>query len=142
MATSMLATPAGVSPLPLREGVRERAAFERGRGRLPRALPLPQSSDGLHVRIAPSRKGRGENRVRLRNVHGDHSSIRRVQFEVERDLAFPAVAVRQQPVLVVIELLARLGGELEVRALDDRIDRTGFLDRKSTRLNSSPVSES
>src|SRR5260221_3294881 len=29
--------------------------------------------------------------------------------------------------LVVKQLLARLGGELEVRALDDRIDRAGFL---------------
>src|SRR6202012_1347058 len=43
------------------------------------------------------------------------------------DLAFPAVAVGEQALLVVVELLAALGGELEVRALDDGIDRAGLL---------------
>src|SRR5205814_8309025 len=55
------------------------------------------------------------------------SPIRRIERDVLGDLAFPAVAVREQALLVVIELLARLGGELEVRPLDDRIDRAGFL---------------
>ncbi len=44
-----------------------------------------------------------------------------------RDLALPAVAVREQALLVVVELLARLGGEFEVRALDDGVDRAGLL---------------
>ena len=55
------------------------------------------------------------------------SSIRRVQRDVARDLALPAVAVGEQLVLVVVELLARLGRELEIRPLDDGVDRAGFL---------------
>src|SRR5262249_44770257 len=54
-------------------------------------------------------------------------AIRRVEFEVLGDLALPAVAVREQALLVIVELLARLGGELEVRPLDDRIHRAGLL---------------
>src|SRR6266545_5635197 len=55
------------------------------------------------------------------------SPIRRVERHVLGDLAFPAVAVGQQPLLVEIELLAGLGGELEVRAFDDGVDRAGLL---------------
>src|SRR6267154_2278845 len=55
------------------------------------------------------------------------SPVRRVEREVLRDLGFPAVAVGEQLVLVVEQLLARLGGEFEVGALDDRIDRAGLL---------------
>src|SRR3954454_21827311 len=56
-----------------------------------------------------------------------NSPIRRVERDVLRDLAFPAVAVREQALLVVVKLLARLGRELEIRSLDDGIDRAGFL---------------
>src|SRR6185436_1837514 len=55
------------------------------------------------------------------------SPIRSVELEVRGDLAFPAVAIREQALLVVVELLARLSGELEVRPLDDGIDRTRLL---------------
>src|SRR5216683_6222873 len=55
------------------------------------------------------------------------SPIGRVKREILGDLSFPTVAVRQQLVLVVEQLFARLGGEFEIGALDDRIDRTGFL---------------
>src|ERR1043165_3717414 len=55
------------------------------------------------------------------------SPIGRVEREVLGDLAFPAVAVREQALLVVVELLARLGGELEVRSLDDGVHRAGLL---------------
>src|SRR5512138_3341642 len=55
------------------------------------------------------------------------SPILRVELDVLGDLAFPAVAIGQQALLVVVELLARLGGELEVRALDDGIDRACLL---------------
>ena len=44
-----------------------------------------------------------------------------------RDLALPAVAVREQALLVVVEFLARLGGEFEIRPLDDGVDRAGLL---------------
>src|SRR5205807_6954173 len=43
------------------------------------------------------------------------------------DLAFPAVAVREQTLFVVIELLAGFGRELEVRAFDNGIHRTSLL---------------
>src|SRR6266851_4822553 len=55
------------------------------------------------------------------------SPVRRVEREVLGDLALPAVAVREQPLLVEIELLARFGRELEIRTFDDGVDRTGFL---------------
>ena len=55
------------------------------------------------------------------------SPVGRVERQVLGDLALPAVAVREQPLLVVVELLARLGGELEVRALDDGVHRAGLL---------------
>src|SRR5215467_5593761 len=55
------------------------------------------------------------------------SPVRRVEGHVARDLTFPAVAVCKQALLVVVELLARLGGEFEVRALHDGVHRTGFL---------------
>src|SRR5262245_2212470 len=50
-----------------------------------------------------------------------------VERDVFRDLAFPAVAVREQTLLVVIELLARLGREFEIRTFDDGINRASFL---------------
>src|SRR3977135_2595533 len=53
--------------------------------------------------------------------------VRRVELDVLGDLALPAVAVREQALLVVVELLAGLGCELEIRALDDGVDRAGFL---------------
>src|SRR5690606_5791807 len=55
------------------------------------------------------------------------SAVGRVQLQVLGDLVLPAVSVREQLVLVVEQLLAGLGGELEVRSLDDGIHRTGFL---------------
>src|SRR5712692_8420970 len=55
------------------------------------------------------------------------STVGSIEREVLRDLAFPAVAVGAQALLVVVELLARLGGELEIRAFDDGIDRAGPL---------------
>src|SRR5215831_2491396 len=55
------------------------------------------------------------------------SPVRRVERQVLGDRALPAVAVREQALLVVVELLARLGRELEVRPLDDGIDRAGLL---------------
>src|SRR5258708_27367880 len=54
-------------------------------------------------------------------------SVRRVGHEVAGELRFPAVAVLEQLVLVVEKLLASFGGELEIRALDDRVDRAGLL---------------
>src|SRR5581483_2958321 len=53
--------------------------------------------------------------------------IRRVEFEALRDRPLPAVAVRQQALLVEVQFLARLGREFEVRPLDDGVDRAGLL---------------
>src|SRR5690606_16791861 len=50
-----------------------------------------------------------------------------VQNHVARDLALPPVAIGEQLVLVVIKFLARLGRELEIRSLDDGVDRAGLL---------------
>src|SRR5579885_2297761 len=56
-----------------------------------------------------------------------HSPVGRVERKVLGDLRLPAVAVRQELFLVVEEHLARLGGELEVRPLDDRVHGTRLL---------------
>src|SRR4051812_80534 len=59
---------------------------------------------------------------------GHHnSSIRRLKRQLLRDFAFPAVAVREQLFLVVEKLFAGFGGELEIRPLDDRINRASLL---------------
>src|SRR5262249_56875374 len=55
------------------------------------------------------------------------SPVRRVERQVLGDRARPAVAVREQALLVVVELLARLGRELEVGPRDDGVDRAGLL---------------
>src|SRR5579872_2728109 len=55
------------------------------------------------------------------------SPVGRVQREVLRDLCLPAVAVREQLVLVVEELLAGLGREFEIRSFHDGVDRAGLL---------------
>src|SRR3984893_16202882 len=55
------------------------------------------------------------------------SPVRRVERAVLSDLALPTVAVREQALLVVVELLAGLGRELEVRPLDDGVDRARLL---------------
>src|SRR5262249_28143919 len=59
--------------------------------------------------------------------HPSASPVRRIERDVVGDLALPAVAICEQALLVEIELLARLGRELEVRSFDDGIDRAGFL---------------
>src|SRR3954462_12665338 len=55
------------------------------------------------------------------------SPVRRVGGDVRREGLFPSVAVREQLLLVVEELLAGLGRKFEIGALDDRIDRAGLL---------------
>src|SRR6516225_2453445 len=59
--------------------------------------------------------------------HPSVSPVGRIERDVVGDLALPAVAVREQALLVEVELLARLGRELEVRSFDDGVDRAGLL---------------
>src|SRR5262249_34633393 len=55
------------------------------------------------------------------------SPVGGVRHDAGGELGLPAVAVRQQLLLVVEELLAGLGGELEVRPFDNGVDRAGLL---------------
>src|SRR5262245_12237179 len=55
------------------------------------------------------------------------SPVRRVELDRFRDLALPAVPIGEQFRLVIVEFLARLGREFEVRPLDDGVDRAGLL---------------
>src|SRR5215471_15439619 len=72
--------------------------------------------------------GRGSREaIDTRQLRSIPSPVRRVERDVLGDLAFPAVAIRKEPFFIVIEFLARLGGEFEIRYLDDGIDRTGLL---------------
>src|SRR5580698_6327762 len=59
--------------------------------------------------------------------HALTSPVRRVEFDRLRNLALPAVAIGEQFRLVIIEFLAGLGREFEIRSLDDGVDRTGLL---------------
>ena len=51
------------------------------------------------------------------------SSIGRIEGDVPRDRPLPAVAVREQAFLVVVELLGCLGRELDVWSQDNGVDR-------------------
>ena len=55
------------------------------------------------------------------------SSIGRVERDIPCDRPLPAVAVREQAFLVVVELLGCLGRELKVRSQDDGVDGAGLL---------------
>src|ERR1700752_4405305 len=55
------------------------------------------------------------------------SAVWRVEGEVLGDLGLPPVAVRQQLLLIEEQFLVCLSRELEIRPLDDGIDRTGLL---------------
>src|SRR5262249_7855689 len=55
------------------------------------------------------------------------SPVRRIELDRLCNLALPAVAVGEQPGLVIIEFLAGLGREFEIRAFDNGVHRAGFL---------------
>src|SRR6478736_5425850 len=55
------------------------------------------------------------------------SSIGCVERDILGDRFLPAVAVREQAFLVVVELLGCLGGELDVWSKDDGVDWAGLL---------------
>src|ERR1700722_3688520 len=55
------------------------------------------------------------------------SPVRRIEFDRFRNLTLPAIAIGEQFGLVIIEFLAGLGREFEIRALDNGIDRAGLL---------------
>lgn len=50
-----------------------------------------------------------------------------ISMNISGNLGLPLVPVLQQLLLVVQQLLVRLGGELKVGSLDDGVDRTGLL---------------
>ena len=85
--------------------------------------------DDHHGRTPPGGREQVEDERldHVARVPRRRSAIRRVRGEVRGELRLPAVAVREQLFLVVEQLLAGLGGELEIRPLDDRIDRAGLL---------------
>src|SRR5512147_33024 len=60
-------------------------------------------------------------------IRPPQSTVWRVGGEIGGEFRLPTVAVGEQLFLIVEQFLARLGGELEVRPLDDRIDRAGLL---------------
>src|SRR5262249_31585556 len=59
--------------------------------------------------------------------HLTASPVRRVELDRLGDLALPAVAIGEQPGLVIVEFLACLGRELEIRTLDDGVHGAGLL---------------
>src|SRR5215475_14775260 len=69
----------------------------------------------------------GHDGDRKTQAFSSPSPVRRVEREVLRDRTLPTIAVRKQTLLVVIQLLARLGREFEIRAFDYGVDRTCLL---------------
>src|SRR3990167_1594956 len=69
------------------------------------------------------------NHFRLSSSPGFAPSLAvgRVQLQILRDQALPAVAVIEKTFLVVVELFAGLGRELDVRPFHDGVDRAGLL---------------
>src|SRR5258708_14238896 len=78
--------------------------------------------EGVDGRDEPGHDGDGKEKL-----FPSPSPVRRVERDIFRDLTFPAVTVRKQAFFVVVELLARLGGEFEIRPFDNGVDGTGFL---------------
>ena len=95
----------------------------------PRRVPV--DSVGTECPLShPRRAGRvalGRASAMRTRVRCQCSAVGRVHREVARDLALPAVAVQEQLLLVVEQLLAGLDRELEVRPLDDGVHRAGLL---------------
>src|SRR5262249_7783493 len=71
---------------------------------------------GKHVKKEGSRKR-----------HAGCSPIWCVESDVLGDLSLPTIAVGKQALLVKQQLFPSLGGKLEVRTLDNGIDRTSLL---------------
>src|SRR3984893_11468863 len=95
-----------------------------------RALPSPACGGGVSPLLgatpSPASGGGGGWGVpRARSP--DHSPVGRLERQGLGDLSLPPVAVGEQFLLVVEQFLAGLGGEFEIRPLDDRIDRAGLL---------------
>src|SRR5688572_20475534 len=91
---------------------------EKPRAAVPRRRPGPRLSLGAGPRPSP---GSGQETLRA------PLSVGRIGGKVRGEGAFPLVAILEQLRLVVEQFLPRLGGIFEVRALDDRVDRAGFL---------------
>ncbi len=96
-----------------------------------RALPRRPIRRGRyphrHARYKFHHVPRRSPALRLRRSTPRGSTVGSVHRDVARDFTFPAVAVVKQACLVEVEFFAGLGGELEVRTFDDRVDRAGFL---------------
>src|SRR6516165_7662287 len=84
----------------------------------------PASTTAGRARSATT-NGAMEDRVQ--NHCRPVSAVRRIQCDHICDLALPAVAVGEEPLLVVVKFFARFRRKLEIRSLDDRVDRTGLL---------------
>src|SRR6056297_1233401 len=82
---------------------------------------------GTRLMRAPSGLRTRLHSASVRLISAQLSSVGRIHFQVTGDLGFPAVAVLQQFLLVVEQLFAGFGGELEIRPLDDRIHRACLL---------------
>src|SRR6476469_7593949 len=68
-----------------------------------------------------------EHQLEQKGAGGASLSIGCVERDILGDRFLPAVAVREQAFLVVVELLGCLGGELDVWSKDDGVDWAGLL---------------
>src|SRR6476646_10327926 len=97
-------------------------------GGLGRGVNRAHQTRGLPPSPPLPHKG-GESRPHMRRMCPSQprsltSSVRRVELDRFGDLALPAVPIGEKFRLVIVEFLARLGREFEIRTLHDGIDRT------------------
>jgi hypothetical protein len=96
--------------------------------RSPRAHPRPRRGEGASEGGAEEARGRvGITPSRGATHPPVASALGRLDLDVVRERALPLVAVGEELLLVLEELLARLGRELEIRPLDDRVDGARLL---------------
>src|SRR6476620_11529768 len=68
-----------------------------------------------------------EHQLEQKAAGGADLSVGGVERDVPRDRPLPAVAVREETFLVVVELLGCLSRELDVWSQDDGVNRAGLL---------------
>src|SRR6185312_10535579 len=78
-----------------------------------------------------------EHHLEQKSAGGAGLSKGCVELDIVGDRPLPAVAVREQAFLVVVELLGCLGRELDVWSQDDGVNRTGPPGRSRSRCISS-----
>jgi hypothetical protein len=95
--------------------------------------PLPACPSSMYIFSMHARsptKERDKKSQGYHNIHQHHlaiSSVRRIRPRHRRQLRLPLIPITQQLLLVIQQLLSRLGRILGIRALHNGVHGAGFL---------------